>query len=70
MDVTKVVANLRLKYHLNMIDLCNVANQLKLLSDDKANRANKDHFKECLNCYERLGYKLPKEFIEFKNEET
>ena len=68
MDITKAVAKLRLGYHLNMIDLCNVANQLHLLSDEKADLANKNHFKECLDCYDRLGYKLPKVFKDFKNE--
>lgn len=68
MDVTKVVAKLRLGYHLNMLDVCNVANQLHLLSDEKANMKNKNHLKECLDCYERLGYNLPKELRDFKNE--
>lgn len=68
MDATKIVAKIRLAYHLNMLDFCNVANQLHLMSDEKADCANKSHFKECLDCYERLGYKLPRKFIEFKNE--
>ena len=68
MDITKKVAELRLGYHLNMIDFCNVANQLHLLNDEKADRKNKNHLKECLDCYERLGYNLPKEFKDFKNE--
>lgn len=68
MDITKVVAKLRLGYHLSMIDFCNVANQLHLLSDKKADLKNKNHLKECLDCYERLGYNLSKEFKDFKNE--
>ena len=68
MDITKTVAKLRLEYHLNMIDFCNVANQLHLLSDEKADLKIKNHLKECLDCYERLGYNLPKEFRDFKNE--
>ena len=68
MDVTNVVARLRLGYHLNMIDFYNVANQLNLLSDEKADLKNKNHLKKCLDCYERLGYNLPKEFRDFKNE--
>lgn len=68
MDITKAVAKLRLNYHLNMLDVVNVANQLKILSDDKANLLNKDHLKEIIDCYERLGFKWPKEFIDFKNE--
>ena len=68
MDVTKAVAKLRLVYHLNMIDFCNVANQLHLLSDEKADLANKNHCKQCFDCYNRLGYKLPKEVMDFVNE--
>lgn len=67
MDITKTVAKLRLTYHLNMLDVCNVANQLGLMSDDRANIANKNHVKQCFDCYERLGVKLPKAFIKFKN---
>lgn len=68
MDITKKVAKLRLSYHLNMIDVCNVANQLGWLSDKKAEVKNKNHFKNCLDCYERLGLKLPKIFKDFKEE--
>ena len=68
MDITIVVAKLRLKYHLNMIDFCNVANQLNLLSDKKADLKIKNHFKQCLDCYDRLGYKLPEVFKQFKDE--
>ena len=68
MNITKVVAKLRLNYHLNMIDVCNVAYQLKLMSGEKADQANEEHLKQCIDCYIRLGYKLPKEFMEFKNE--
>ncbi len=65
MDITKVVAKLRLSYHLNMIDFCNVANQLHLLSDKKADVKNKNHLKECIDCYVRLGYKIPENFKDF-----
>lgn len=70
MNIVKTVAKLRLGYHLNMIDICNVANQLHLLSDEKADLKNKNHLKECFDCYERLGVKLPKEIIDFKNEKS
>lgn len=68
MDITKVVAKARLEYHLNMIDICNVANQLHLLSNDKADRANENHLKKVLDCYERLGVQLPRFMVDFKNE--
>lgn len=68
MDITKAVAKIRLGYHLNMIDVCNVANQLHLMSDEKADLANKNHLKNCFDCYHRLGVKLPKEVIDFMRE--
>ena len=67
MSMANKVTKLRLGYHLNMIDICNAANQLHLLSDKKADRRNEAHLKKCFDCYERLGYKLPEECIEFKN---
>ena len=36
MDITKVVAKMRFKYHTNMLDVCNVANQIGLLKYNKA----------------------------------
>ena len=68
MDIPKAVAKLRLSYHLNMIDFYNVANQLHLVGDDEADLKNKNHLKKCFDCYERLGYDLPKEVKDFKNE--
>ena len=68
MNLVRTIAALRLGYHLNMIDFCNVANQLHLLSNEKANQKNKNHLKECIDCYERLGYVIPKEFVDFKEE--
>lgn len=68
MDITKKVAELRLGYHLNMIDVYNVMYQLHLISGVKADQRNKAHLKECLDCYERLGYNFPKEIKDFKEE--
>lgn len=68
MDITKVVAKARLHYHLNMIDICNVTNQLHLMSDDKADRANRDHLKNVFDCYSRLGVVLPGFVKDFVNE--
>lgn len=70
MDITKVVAKARLHYHLNMIDICNVANQLHLMSDDKADRANRDHLKNVFDCYGRLGVALPEYVKDFVNEKN
>ena len=37
------IAIMRFKWHANMIDVVNVANQLHLLSDNKAEQLNKNH---------------------------
>lgn len=36
MDIVKKVAKMRLSFHANMLDVCNIANQLGILKDDKA----------------------------------
>lgn len=36
MDITKKVAALRFKYHANMLDVCNVLNQIGILKDEKS----------------------------------
>lgn len=69
MSISLIVANIRLKYHLNMIELVNSANQLHLISDDKADSANKLHLKNCIDFYDRMGYVLPKAFMDFAREE-
>ena len=68
MDITKAVARMRLKYHLNMVDVVNVAYQLHLISGEKADRANENHLKHIIDCWERLGIPIPKELIAFKEE--
>ena len=69
MNVPETVAKIRLKYHLNMIDLVNAGNQLHFISDEKADNANKNHLKNCIDCYERLGVKMPKVFVDFAKEQ-
>lgn len=58
MDITKKVAKIRFGYHTNMLDICNVLNQLGVLKDEKAEKAMKFHTMESLDCLERLGYDL------------
>ena len=65
MSLPTMIANIRLKYHLNAIDLYNSFNQLHLVSDEKAEEENKMHLKKCVDCYSRLGTILPKEFLDF-----
>ena len=65
MSIPTTIAKLRLEYHLNALDVYNSLNQLNLISDEKAEEANKMHFKKCIDCYSRLGVILPKEFLDF-----
>jgi hypothetical protein len=70
MDITKVVAKARMKYHLAMVDVVNVAYQLNLMSGEKADRANENHLKQIIDCWDRLGIPVCKELREFKNGEA
>ena len=47
--LAKYVAKAREGYHTNMIELVNVGNQLKLISDEKAENANKHHTMTLVN---------------------
>ena len=55
-DITKKVAKLRFEFHSSMLDVINVANQLHILSDNKAEMKAKYHCMECFDALERLGY--------------
>ena len=55
MDIVKSVAKMRLSYHANMLDVCNVANQLGILKDEKAERIMAKHTMECFDAMEHMG---------------
>ena len=57
MDITKSVAKMRLGFHMNMCDVYNVANQLKIISDEKADTLQQRNLVDIFDCMERLGYK-------------
>ena len=58
-DITKRVAKVRFWYHSNMLDVCNVLNQLGILKDVKAEEVMKFHTMNCMDCLERIiGRKL------------
>ena len=42
-DIANVVSRIRLHYHANMLSVVNAANQLHILSDEKAEEINKRH---------------------------
>ena len=68
MDITKSVAKMRsgsisaestlLGFHMNMCDVYNVANQLKIISDEKADTLQRRNLVDIFDCMERLGYKI------------
>lgn len=49
MDIAIIVAKARETYHTNMTSVVNAANQLKLISDEKANLLNKRHVMTLVN---------------------
>lgn len=48
------VAKLRFIYHTNMLDICNCANQLGLITDEKAEEKMKNHTMEAFECMTRM----------------
>lgn len=48
MDIVKEVAKMRLNFHASMLDVYNVANQLGILKDDKAEEIMKKTYNEML----------------------
>jgi hypothetical protein len=63
--VTKV-AKMRLFFHTNMLDVRNVANQLGILKDDKAEELMKGHTMECFDAMEHMGLNV-KKFLDSKD---
>lgn len=55
MNIVKTVAKMRLNFHANMLDVCNVANQLGILKDDKAEEVMKNHTMKCIDAMEHMG---------------
>lgn len=55
MDIVKEVAKMRLNFHASMLDVYNVANQLGILKDDKAEEIMKKHTMKCFDAMEHMG---------------
>lgn len=55
MSIVKKVAKMRLMFHANMLDVCNIANQLGILKDEKAEKVMKDHAMKCFDAMEHMG---------------
>lgn len=55
MSIVTKVAKMRLNYHATMLDICNVANQLGILNDGKAEEVMKKHTFKCFDAMEHMG---------------
>lgn len=64
MDITKKVAAMRFVYHTNMLDVCNVLNQVGILKDDKAEEVMKNHCMASVDCLTRMDAKQIKRLTE------
>lgn len=66
MDITKKVAKLRFGYHANMLDACNILNQLGILKDVKAEEVMKNHAMNCMDCLARIHDTTVEELVKGK----
>ncbi len=55
MSIVTKVAKMRLMFHANMLDVCNIANQLGILKDEKAEEVMKRHTMKCFDAMEHMG---------------
>ena len=55
MSIVTKVAKMRLNFHATMLDVCNVANQLGILKDEKAEVVTKNHTLKCFDAMEHMG---------------
>lgn len=60
MSIVEKVAKMRLHYHATMLDVYNVANQLGVLSNEKAEKIMKKHTFQCFDAMEHMGIKVYK----------
>ena len=55
MSIVTRVSKIRLIFHANMLDVCNIANQLGILKDEKAEEVMKNHTMKCFDAMEHMG---------------
>lgn len=55
MNIVIKVAKLRLNFHATMLDVYNIANQLGILKDEKAEEIMKKHTMKCFDAMEHMG---------------
>lgn len=56
MDIAMKVAKIRFKVHSELCSVVNAANQIGIISDEKANEMNRKNFHACCDALERLGF--------------
>lgn len=54
MNLPKLVAKARMSFHANMLDVCNVANQLGILTGEQAEKTMKNHTMQFFEAFERV----------------
>lgn len=69
MSMVTKVAKMRFFFHANMLDICNVANQLGILKDDKAEEVMKGHTMKCFDAMEHMGLNV-KKYLEESGRES
>ena len=69
MSIVTKVAKIRLLFHANMLDVYNVANQIGILKDDRAEEIMKKHTMKCFDAMEHMGLNV-KGYIEAKKIES
>ncbi len=55
MNIVTKVAKMRLNFHATMLDVYNIANQLGILKDEKAEEIMKKHTMKCFDAMEHMG---------------
>lgn len=70
MDLPKLIARLRLRYHLKIIDVNNVLYKLHLRSEDKIEHLGKKHCMAVIDCFEQLGVPICNELKKQKAKES
>lgn len=55
MNIVTKVAKIEIKFHATMLDVYNIANQLGILKDEKAEEIMKKHTMKCFDAMEHMG---------------
>lgn len=70
MSLPNKVAKIRFIYHTNMLDVCNVLNQVGILKDEKAEEVMKNHGMNAIDCVARLNDMTIDELLNTEKKES